>query len=164
MLNLLLAWQRFYRAIALLFQLYTSCWGELSSEAKIQWAAAMIFQMFWDGHSVTQTDHAITGFYPHLNGAWLLVCGLVKRPGKATPNQLSNNTLRFHQITYQKPYPILIGFRLEVLSPSWYGQVSIVCMVVQNKRRNSLGDLPHWVNLGSVWNFCLILMHYIWEK
>ena len=42
------------------------------------------------------------------NGAWLLVRGLVKRPGKARPNRLSNSTLEFHQTTYQKPYPIPI--------------------------------------------------------
>ena len=40
------------------------------------------------------------------NGAWLLVRGLVKRPGKARPNQLSNSTLEFHQTPYQKLYPI----------------------------------------------------------
>ena len=41
------------------------------------------------------------------NGAWLLVRGLVKRPGKARPNRLSNSTLEFHQTTYQKPYAII---------------------------------------------------------
>ena len=40
------------------------------------------------------------------NDAWLLVRGLVKRPGKARPNRLSNSTPEFHQTTYQKPYPI----------------------------------------------------------
>ena len=40
------------------------------------------------------------------NGARLLVRGLVKRPGRARPNRLSNSTLEFHQTTYQKPYPI----------------------------------------------------------
>ena len=40
------------------------------------------------------------------NGARLLVRGLVKRPGKARLNQLSNSTLEFHQTTYQKPYAI----------------------------------------------------------
>ena len=45
------------------------------------------------------------------NGARLLVRGLVKRPGKARPNRLSNSTPEFHQTTYQKPYPItyLVG-------------------------------------------------------
>ena len=37
------------------------------------------------------------------NGARLLVRSLVKRPGKARPNRLSNSTLEFHQTTYQKP-------------------------------------------------------------
>ena len=41
-----------------------------------------------------------------INGAWLLVRGLVKRPGKARPNRLSNSTLELHQTTYQKPYTI----------------------------------------------------------
>ena len=40
------------------------------------------------------------------NGARLLVRGLVKRPGRTRPNRLSNSTLEFHQITYQKPYAI----------------------------------------------------------
>ena len=40
------------------------------------------------------------------NGSRLLVRGLVKRPGKARLNQLSNSTLEFHQTTYQKPYAI----------------------------------------------------------
>ena len=35
-----------------------------------------------------------------------MVRGLVKRPGKAGPNRLSNSTLEFHQTTYHKPYPI----------------------------------------------------------
>ena len=39
--------------------------------------------------------------------ARLLVRGLVKRPGKARPERLSNSRLEFHQTTYQKPYPIL---------------------------------------------------------
>ena len=41
------------------------------------------------------------------NGVRLLVRGLVKRPGKARPNWLSNSTLEFPQATYQKPYPIV---------------------------------------------------------
>ena len=40
------------------------------------------------------------------NGSRLLLRGLVKRPGKARLNQLSNSTLEFHQTTYQKPYAI----------------------------------------------------------
>ena len=40
------------------------------------------------------------------NGSRLLVRGLVKRPGKARLNQLSNSTLEFHQTMHQKPYPI----------------------------------------------------------
>ena len=30
------------------------------------------------------------------NGAWLLVRSLVKHPGRARPNRLSNSTLEFH--------------------------------------------------------------------
>ena len=41
------------------------------------------------------------------NGARFLVRGLVKRPGRARPNRLSNSTLEFHQTTYQKPYAIV---------------------------------------------------------
>ena len=40
------------------------------------------------------------------NDGRLLVCGLVKRPGKARPNRLSNGRLEFHQTTYQKPSAI----------------------------------------------------------
>ena len=44
------------------------------------------------------------------NGARHLVRGLVKRPGKARLNQLSNSRLEFHQTTFQKPCPIVIGW------------------------------------------------------
>ena len=48
----------------------------------------------------------MNGSYKHRkNGARFLVRGLVKRPGKARPDQLSNSRLEFHQTTYQKLYP-----------------------------------------------------------
>ena len=37
------------------------------------------------------------------NDGRLLVRGLVKLPGKARPNGLSNSRKEFHQTTYQKP-------------------------------------------------------------
>ena len=46
------------------------------------------------------------------NGAWLLVRGWVKRPGKARPNRFSNSTLEFHQTTYQKPHPIILPLQM----------------------------------------------------
>ena len=52
-----------------------------------------------------QPSNGVAGC-PEGNGAWLLVRGLVKRPGKASPNRLSNSTLEFHQTTYQNPFPI----------------------------------------------------------
>ena len=45
--------------------------------------------------------HHPPAFKRQPNGAWLLVRGLVKRPGKARPNQLSNSTLEFHQTGYE---------------------------------------------------------------
>ena len=55
-----------------------------------------------------------------VNGARLLVRGLVKRPGKARPNQLSNSTLEFHQTTYQKPYPIITAPSRETVTPAFF--------------------------------------------
>ena len=48
------------------------------------------------------------------NDGRLLVRGLVKRPGKARQNRLSNGRLEFHQTTYQKPSAILITPRFRL--------------------------------------------------
>ena len=44
--------------------------------------------------------------FEHPNDGRLLVRGLVKLPGKARPNGLSNSRKEFHQTTYQKPSAI----------------------------------------------------------
>ena len=51
-------------------------------------------------------SHINHGYRQYRNGARLLVRGLVKRPGKARPDRLSNSTLEFHQTRYQKPCAI----------------------------------------------------------
>merc|ERR1711952_512518 len=66
------------------------------------------------------------------NGAWLLVRGLVKRPGRARPNRLSNSTLEFHQTTYQKPYAIDTPFEDSLCTTKKYPQSSCTGMATTN--------------------------------
>ena len=47
------------------------------------------------------------------NGAWLLVRGLVKRPGKARPNRLGSSTPEFHQTPKSKILNILWTFLVD---------------------------------------------------